>query len=150
MQLINIINGEFTINNNFIVSNKTTLNELLVHFEKDQLLKSKYLPNCYYTTSPFEIDTLFFKFTFSLENQTIKKIGFEIETDNTPRKEWANNRDFETNWIAEQMNDNTKFDWDTNPECKHYLLNYNWGTIGIVLDFKNGTYESFLTYKSNN
>lgn len=149
MQLINKANGEFTINNNFIVSNKTTLNELVLHFGKDQLLESKYLPNCYYTTSQFEIDNLFFKFIFYLENEIVKKIGFEIETDAMPRKAWANNRDVETNWIARQMNDNTKFDWDTNPECKHYLLNCNWGTVGIVFDFKNGTYESFLNYKSN-
>ncbi len=149
MQLINTTNGEFTINNNFTVSNKTTLNELVIHFGKDQLLESKYLPNCYYTSSSFKIDTLFFKFIFSFDNQTIKKIAFEIETAAAPRKEWANNRDMETNWIAEQMNDNTKFGWDANPECEHYLLNYSWGTIGIVFDFKNGTYESFLKYKLN-
>ncbi len=149
LQLINKETGEFTINADFSVSNKTTLNDLLRYFEKDELIQSKYISNCYYTTSQFEIDNLFFKFIFYFENEIVKKIGFEIETEPIPRKEWANNCNLETDWIAKQMNDTIKFDWDNNPECKQYILNYNWGSIGIFFDFKNGTYESFLNYKSN-
>ncbi len=148
-QLINTVNGEFKINNGFTLSSTTTLNELLFHFGKDQLLESNDLPNCYYTTSQFEIDNLFFRFIYFIENEVVEKIVFEIETENKIRESWGSNRDFETNWIANQMNDNTNFDWDNNPECKHYVLSYNWGIIGIVYDFKNGTYESFLNYKFN-
>lgn len=147
-QLINKVNGEFKINNDFIVSTKTTLRDLLFHFGKDQLIQSKYLSNCYLTLSQFEIDKLFFKFSFYFENETLKKIGFEIETEPTPRIAWGNNRDFETDWIASQMNDVTKIDWE-NPTCDQYWLVYHWGGVGIFFDFKNGTYDSFLSYKSN-
>ncbi len=91
---------------------------------------------------------LFFKFSFYFENETLKKIGFEIETEPTPRIAWGNNRDFETDWIASQMNDVTKIDWE-NPTCDQYWLVYHWGGVGIFFDFKNGTYDSFLSYKSN-
>ena len=59
-QLINSSNGAFTINNDFIVSNKTILNDLQLHFGKNQLVQSKYISNCYYTSSQFEISNLFF------------------------------------------------------------------------------------------
>jgi len=146
-QLINNVNGEFKINNDFIVSTKTTLSDLLFHFGKDQLIQSKYVLNCYLTLSQFEIDKLFFKFSFYFENETVKKIGFEIETEPTHRIAWGNNRDFETDWIASQMNDVTKIDWE-NPACGQYWLTHHWGGVGIFFDFKNGTYDSFLSYKA--
>ncbi len=147
-QLINNATGEFTINNGFVVSNITRLSDLLIHFGEEELIQSKYISNCYYTNSQFAIDSLFFKFNFSIKNECVIKIGFEIETEPIPRNEWRSNCDLETAWIAKQMNDTTKFNWDNNPEFKQYILNYNWGSIGIFFDFKNGTYESFLTYKS--
>lgn len=148
-QLINNLNGAFTINNNFIVSKATTLNELKLHFINNQFFQNKYSTNCYYPSSQFEIDNnLFFKFNFCFENDILKKIGFEIQTESIIRNEWGNNRDFETSWIAKQMNDAVGFDWENNPKCDQYMLQYNWGIVGVFFDFKNGTYESFLNYKS--
>lgn len=147
-QLINTANGEFTINNYFIVSNKTTLNELLLHFGKDQLLESTFISNCYYTSSQIEIDNLFFKFIFYLENDLVKKIGFEIETENKIREPWGNNKVLETAWVANQMSDSNIFDWDNNPEQKQYGFIFDWGGVSVFFDFKNGTYESSLYYDS--
>jgi hypothetical protein len=149
-QLINKENGQFTVNNDFIVSNKTTLTDLFLYFGKDQLIQSKYMLNYYYTASQFENDNLFFKFSFTIENMIVKRIGFEIEIGSKPRSAWGNNRDVETAWIANQMNDTTSFDWDNNHDNKQYILSYNWGDVGVTFDFKNGMYESFLNYKSNN
>ena len=148
-QLINDTNGAFTINNDFIVSNKTILNDLQLHFGKDQLVQSKYIQNCYYTFSQFEIDHLFFKFIFYIENERVKKMGFEIETVAKSRNNWANNRDVETNWIASQLNDTDKFNWEINSESNQYISNYRWGEVGVFYDFKNGTYNSYLAYKIN-
>jgi hypothetical protein len=148
-QIINKENGEFTINDSFIVSKKTRLSDLQLHFRNDQLIQSEYIPNCYYSSAQIEIDKLFFKFSFIIENETVQKIIFEIETEPINRIAWANNRDVETAWIKAQMNDESNFNWDSNPECNQYILSYNWGITGVFHDFKNGTYQSFLTYKTN-
>ncbi len=146
-KLINKANGEFTINNGFIVSNQTTQNALEQHFGKEKLIQSAYISNCYYTTSLFEMDNLFFKFYFTIENDTVKEINFEIETEHKERIPWANNRDFETFWIAWQMNDDTKFNWDNNLDNEQYSIVCIWGSVGIFFDFKQGTYQSYLSYK---
>ena len=148
-QLINRSNGAFTINNDFIVSNKTILNDLQLHFEKDQLVQSTHVSNCYYTSSQFEINNLFFKFIFYFENERVKRIGFEIETVAKPRNNWANNLNIETNWIASQMNNTDSFSWENKSECNQYISDYIWGEVGVFYDFKNGTYNSYLAYKIN-
>lgn len=147
-KFLNKATGEFTINDGFIVSKQTTLNDLEHHFGKEKLIQSAYIPNCYYTTSLFEIDNLFFKFYFTIENDVVKKIEFEIATEQKERIPWSNNRDFETSWIAWQMNDDTKFNWDDNPENEQYNIACTWGSVGVFFDFKQGTYQSYLSYKS--
>ncbi len=138
-QLINVQTGEFTLDNNFTISPSTTLKDLREHFGEDRLKKSGYIA---------KIDDLYFLFYFSFENGLLKRINFEIEEGPEERNPWGNNRDFETNWIARQMGDNSGFVWDMNEAGRHYHLSYKWGSVGVYYDFKNGTFESTLVYKN--
>jgi hypothetical protein len=147
-QLINIKTGEFTIALDFITSKNTTLNDLINHFGKDKLTESEYVEG-YYSLPKLKIESLYFRFGFSFRNELLKQIYFEIDETPEPRAPYASNQDLETNWIAQQTNDTRKFDWNNNPNCEQYGLQYNWGVVGVFFDFKNGTYESSLSYKSN-
>ena len=103
-QLINKDTGELTLNNGFVVTKETKLNDLL------------------------------------------KKISFHVETEPIKREAWPSQRDLETKWIAQQMNDKSNFIWNMKIAGRHYHLQYNWGCIGVYYDFKNGTFDSGLFY----
>jgi len=145
-QLINSSNGEFTISDHFVISNRTRLSELLNYFGEDKLKKSPYLNTETYFLPQIEIGGLYFRFGFYFDGNTLKKVSFEIEVEPIKREPWSNNRDFETAWIAQQMNDTSHFKWDMEIAGRHYHLAYDWGNIGVYYDFKNGTFESVLYY----
>jgi hypothetical protein len=147
-QLINIKTGEFTIAPDFIASRTTTLNDLMNHFGKDKLTESEYVKG-YYSLPKLKMENLYFRFTFHFKNELLKEICFEIDETSEPRAPYASNQDLETNWIARQTNDTAKFDWNNNPNQEQYGLQYDWGGVGVFFDFKNGTYQSSLNYKSN-
>jgi hypothetical protein len=149
-QLINTENGEFTINDGFIVSNQTTLNDLLLHFGKEKLIESKNMAKdyCgYYRTSQLEIDGLFFKFSFEFKDEILKIIYFEIETEPKERIEWTFNHVFETDWIKAQTNDKTEFNWNNiSPGNSSYFVGYNWGNVGVFFDPFGGYFTTSLSY----
>ena len=147
-QLINVKTGEFTIDNDFRVYHATTIDELMAHFGKDRLKESEYKKDRY-ISSQVKLDALYFVFSFCFEKEVLKKISFEIENERKAREPWSNNRDVETNWIAQQMGDNSGFVWDMNQAGRHYHLFFEWGSIGVYYDFKNGTFESSLNYMHN-
>ena len=138
-QLINVKTGEFTLNNGFVVSSATTLKDMRDHFGNDRFKTRGY---------ELEIGGLYFVFRFSFENGCLKRIDFEIEEESKVRNPWGNNRDFETNWIAQQMGDDSGFVWDMDQAGRHYHLPYTWGSVGVYYDFKNGTFESSLIYST--
>lgn len=145
-QLINLETGGFTLDNSFMVSPATRLEDLQDHYGKDSLKKSEFAKDCWYLPRQIKIEDLYFVFRFYFENELLKSIGFEIEEEAKERNPWGNNRDFETNWIARQTGDESGFNWDTSEAGKQYHLPYPWGSVGMYYDFKNGTYESSLSY----
>lgn len=145
MQLINSSTGEFTLDNDFVVSPATTLKDLQEHYGK-QLKKSEFAKDYWYLPEQLKIGDLYFVFRFSFEHERLKRIGLEIEEEAKERNPWGNNRDFETSWIARQMGDDNGFNWDTSEAGKHYHLPYSWGSVGVYYDFKNGTFDTSLTY----
>ncbi len=137
-QLINITNGEFEINDGFIVSNKTSLTELQKHFGK----------NPPFSNTQYKIGNLFFKFGFDIKNEVVKEIHFEIETEPKERAEWTFNHVFETDWIKAQTNDKTEFNWDIiSPGNSSYFVGFKWGSINVTFDIFGGYFHTFLAYK---
>jgi len=145
IELINRNTGEFTLDNDFRISHTTTIDELMAHFGKDRLKESEYMKDRY-ISSQVKLDGLYFVFSFCFEKEVLKKINFEIEEESKERNPWGNNRDFETNWIAQQMEDDSGYVWDTKIAGRQYYLTYPWGGIGVFYDFKNGTFNSSLNY----
>ena len=142
-KIINKLNGEFSIAEDLTLSHKTTLQDLQNYFDKKTLKKSPYAGNCYYTDQ-IKIDDLYFKFSFFFEKNVLSSIEFEIEEEPIERIPWSNNRDLETNWIADQMGES--FVWDMKIAGRHFKLSYDWGFVGVFYDFKNGTFQSVLSY----
>lgn len=142
-KIINISNGAFSITDGFVLSRTTTLQDLIGFFGEENLNKSEYTSNCY-LGSQLEIDGLYFKFNFFFAADLLTKIYFEIEEEPIERIPWSNNRDFETNWIADQMGES--FVWDMNIAGRHFHLSYDWGFAGVFYDFKNGTFQSVISY----
>lgn len=149
IQRINRDNGEFELDKGFKISNTTTVDELLIYFGESNLKESLYVKGCYISPQ-IKLERLYFVFSFYVENDTVSKIGFEIETEARPRAPWSNNRDFETNWIAQQIGDTDGFSWDMNQAGRHYHLPFKWGSIGVYYDFKNGTFNSAINYAISN
>ncbi len=147
-QHINKHTGEFTIDKGFVVSHKTSLDELLAHFGNDNLKESDYVRGCY-RSHQVKLDDLWFKFSFYVDQGILNKITFEIETEQKERAPWSSNEEVETNWIAQQMGDDSGYVWDTKIAGRQYYLPYAWGGIGVFYDFKNGTFNSSLNYKLN-
>lgn len=147
-QLINKNTGAFTIDDNFIITHQTSLEEMTNYFGESGLTKSKYVKDCY-TSIQVNIEELYFKFRFTFNQEVLKSIAFEIETEPIERIAWSSNEAVETNWIAKQMGDKSGYVWDLTIAGQQYCLCYSWGEIGVFYDFKNGTFESLLKYKSN-
>ena len=118
---------------------------MAAHFGKEKFKKYKSkIEGCSYygCGSQFEIDGLFFKFSFTYRDEILTRIDFEIETEPIERG-WGHNRDFETAWIREQLNDTSEIN-DPN----RFDVACNWGSMAVFLyDFKNGTYNTYLSYK---
>jgi hypothetical protein len=144
-KIINKDNGEITINN-FIVSAQTKLEDLLTHFGKDIISKSTYTSD-YYFLPQMKIDEYYIKFSFKFREDMLQSVNFEIETEPVEREPWGNNRDVETKWIADQMDDKSNFIWNMNVP-KQYILKHSWGYIGVIYDFKNSTFDSGLHYNN--
>lgn len=145
-KIINKDTGELCFDNGFVVSKNTTLEELLRHFGKDKITKSEYNRNVYILQQQ-KLGKYYLKFYFYFGKQHLNKIEFEVETKPIERIPWSSNRDVETRWIARQLNDKSNFKWDMNKAGRHYHLQYDWGSIGVYYDFKNGTFSSVLVYK---
>ena len=144
-QLINKDTGELTLNNGFVVTKETKLNDLLKKFGKDKFRQSEYADD-YYTLTQTKIDEYYVIFGFEFKDEKLKKISFQVETEPIKREAWTSQRDLETKWIAQQMNDKSNFIWNMKIAGRHYHLQYNWGCIGVYYDFKNGTFDSGLFY----
>lgn len=142
---INPSTGSFTIDNDFIVSQKTCLKELTNHFGETNLKESAYRKGCF-ISSQRKIGELYFKFRFNFNEGALKSISFEIEIEPIERIAWSSNEVLETNWIAQQTGDKSGYVWDLSIAGQQYNLSYPWGEIGVYYDFKNGTFESILKY----
>lgn len=145
-KIINKDTGELCFDDGFVVSKNTTLEELLRHFGKDKITKSEYNRNVYILQQQ-KLGKYYLKFYFYFGKQHLNKIEFEVETKPIERIPWSSNRDVETRWIARQLDDKSNFKWDMNKAGRHYHLQYDWGSIGVYYDFKNGTFSSVLVYK---
>lgn len=147
-KIINKENGAITING-FTIDKHTKFQDLLAYFGKDKFLKPPYANENYWVLKQQKIGAYYIKFNFTFNEEFLIRIGFEIETEPIERIPWSNNRDVETKWIAEQMDDSSNFIWDMNIAGRHYCLKYNWGYIGVFYDFKNGTFESIIAYNTS-
>ncbi len=143
-RVINKENGEILVDGEFIISRQTELQTLIARFGKE-IKQSEFNSRCY-ILSQRKIGNHYLKFYFFFESKHLKKIEFEIETEPVERIPWSSNRDLETNWIAQQMDDASNFVWDMKKAGRQYHLQYDWGSIGVYYDFKNGTFDSKLIY----
>ena len=144
-QLINKDTGELTLNNGFVVTKETKLNDLLKKFGKDKFRQSEYADD-YYSLPQTKIDEYYVIFGFEFKDEKLKKISFQVETEPIKREAWTSQRDLETKWIAQQMNDKSNFIWNMKITGRSEEHQYNWGCIGVYYDFKNGTFDSGLFY----
>ena len=110
-QLINKDTGELTLNNGFVVTKETKLNDLLKKFGKDKFRQSEYADD-YYSLPQTKIDEYYVIFGFEFKDEKLKKISFQVETEPIKREAWTSQRDLETKWIAQQMNDKSNFIWN--------------------------------------
>ena len=114
-------------------------------FGKDKFRQSEYADD-YYSLPQTKIDEYYVIFGFEFKDEKLKKISFQVETEPIKREAWTSQRDLETKWIAQQMNDKSNFIWNMKIAGRHHHLQYNWGCIGVYYDFKNGTFDSGLFY----
>ena len=132
-QLLNPQTGEFTLNNNFVVSNKTTVEDLLAHFGQDNMqLSDMHNGYCNYSTKQIQIGELYFNFTFNFFNKIITKLSFNLQPelyeanadwDNFNEQENIKKGKFMEQWMAKQMKGDFK--------------RYDWGKVGTYYDFHN-------------
>lgn len=158
-QLINKANGEVTLYNGFVVSKNTMLKDLIHFFGNNTLKQNKYTAN-YYSLPQTKIDDYYIIFGFAFKDKKLRRISFQIENEPIVREPWTSQRDLETKWIAQQMQDESNFVWYSKEEWdkefmkdlkvpnNDYSFSFHWGFIGIYYDFKNGTYDSSLLYKN--
>lgn len=132
-QIINPATGEFTINNGFVVSNKTTIHQLETHFGELKMQVSD-MKNGYinYRVDNLKIDAFYFIITFHFFNTTIKNISFVLQAepyndtaswDNFNEQEEIKKGKFMELWMAKQMKGDFK--------------KYDWGKAGTNYDFHN-------------
>jgi len=146
-QIINKDDGSLTLHNGFVITQHTTLAELQSNLINEKLKKCAYAQNCFILPQT-KYGEYYIIFWFHFKDDKIYKISFEIETAPIERIPWSNQRDLETNWIAEQMDDKQNFIWDMNIAGRNYYLAYPWGSIGVYYDFKNGTFDSGIFYNT--
>jgi hypothetical protein len=145
-QLINPATGEFTINNEFIVSNTTTIEQLKTHFGHVQMQVSD-MKNGYinYRIHNLKIDGYYFIITFHFLNSAIIQISFVLRDkpydgnagwDDFNEQEQVKEGEFMKQWMAKQMNRDFK--------------TYDWGKMETNYDFHNLSTSCAITYKKNN
>ncbi len=148
-QLINPLTGAFRLSDSFAITTAAQPDDLMRFFGKDALQESIYQKGCWYTLQKREIAGLYFKFCFYFTSaRRLKNLRFEVDESQAEREPWASNHLFETQWIAGQVGDTSNFVWDLTQAGRQYHLSFDWGTIGVYYDFKNGTFESLLSYRS--
>ncbi len=132
-QIINPATGEFTINNDFVVSNTTTINELANHFGENKMQVSD-MKNGHvnYRVDNLKISDFYFIITFYFFNTTITSISFVLKDkpydasnnwDNFNEQEQIKEGKFMEQWMAKQMKGDFK--------------RYDWGKVGTYYDFHN-------------
>ena len=137
-QLLNPATGEFKINNEFVISNKTTIEDLKAHF--GEKMSADNLGN--YSVRNVQIGELYFIFAFAFSNNTIKNISFVLRDnpydeiaswDNFDEQEQKEEGKFMKKWLADQI----RIDINT----------YAWGKAGTSYDFHNLSTSCTINYR---
>ncbi len=81
-QLLNPATGEFKINNDFVVSDKTTIEDLSAHFgEKMAVNYVGKTGHSNYSAWNIQIGELYFSFTFYFFNKIITRVSFVLQAE---------------------------------------------------------------------
>lgn len=141
-QLLNPATGEFIIDNEFVVSNKTTIEELTTHFGEDKLaLNDMKNGHSNYSAWNIQIGKLYFIFTFYFFNSVVTSVSFILQAKPyDPNASWDNFNQadeikkgkFMEKWLADQI----RIDINT----------YAWGKASTSYDFHNLSTSCKITY----
>lgn len=144
MQLVNSSTGEFTLDNGFIVSHKTSAKDLTAHFGESNLSARDFKNgHSNYSVRNLKVGELYFILFFYFFNEQITKIEILVQAklyDHEP--DWNNfDQDgelkrgkFIEQWMAKQMRGDHK--------------EYAWGKMGVSYDFHNLSTSGFISYNS--
>ena len=155
-QLLNLKTGEFTLDDSiesyFVVSDKTTPEDLIKHFGEDRLRITDYKNgHSNYNIYDLKIGDLYFILTFYFKEiikETVKikqltRISFVLsETsytnsgdswDNFDEKKEKKKGQFIQNWLMLQRRGST--------------TNSDWGDIDVYYDFHNISYDCIISYR---
>lgn len=142
-QLINLQTGEFTLNNDFVISGRTTVSDLEDHFGKANLAVNDFKNgHCNYAVGNINIGEWYFMLTFYFLNEIITKIGFVVQAEpygdtdsweSFDEKAEIKKGKYMEQWMAGQMQRDYK--------------KYEWGSAGVNYDFHNLSSSCFIAYK---
>ncbi len=139
-QTINPATGEFTINNDFVVSNTTTIHELINYFGENKMrLSDMKNGHINYRIDNLKICDYYFIITFYFFNTTIMSISFILKDkpydgnnswDNFNEQEQIKEGKLIKQWMAKQMKGDFKTrDWGS---AATYYDVHNLSTLCII------------------
>jgi hypothetical protein len=138
-QFLNPATGEFTINADFVISNKTTIEDLTAYFGEKVLVDD--LGN--YSVRNLQIGELYFIFGFHGLNKfpTLTSFTFVLQAEPyDPNASWDDFDEAEEIKKGEFMKK-----WMTEQKKGDYKK-YEWGEAGTSYDFRNLNTSCYVKY----
>ncbi|MBA3679633.1 MAG: hypothetical protein H0W73_00365 [Bacteroidetes bacterium] len=150
VQLLDPKTGEFSISKDFIVSAKTTIEDLVAYFGESALqVRDFENGHSNYTVRDLKIADLYFILTFYFVNNRISKLSVLVQElpynldqklpnsnssgwDNFNEKDEIKKGDFIKLWFAHQMHNDYK--------------KYDWGKADVYYDFHNLSSSCLINY----
>jgi hypothetical protein len=141
--LIDVSNGHFLFSNTFTMSNRTTPDNLILYFGKENV-KISDMQNGWrhYIVSNVQNEKIYLSLTFYFENNTLSFLSFTIDDKPISTNFWDN-------WSKENEIQKRLYfdDWLTKQFGKK--REFSWGTIGAFFDEKGGFSSIVLRYEPN-
>ena len=145
-QLINPATGEFTLDNQFVISDNTTIEDLTAHFgEKLSADRNGNLERSSYNVRYLQIGELYFIFTFNFFYKLLISVTFVVRArpydgadswDNFNIEEEIKEGEFMKQWMVQQLKSNLK--------------KYDWGQAYTTYDFHNFSTSCNIQYRNVN
>ena len=126
--MINLLDGNITIDSNYILSSKLTFDEFKLSNYYDNQNKKK----MFYLKGTYKIDANFFHVSLYFENEFLKNIHLILEDDTINE--------------YEELKRKEKHDILLNKDNVDEGNEYNWGSIVSVYDRRSNTSLIVLTY----